>query len=155
MWRSCGDRVGTAAALPAPSPGRAILGVMGSVVAPVLLALVVALAVLAVSAVVSAGRPVRALLRDGQEALRDGLRRERWSSVPERPERPAPRRTALLVGAVGEDDDEDGGSVMDLFEIGRPAQDDYLRADRLAAAIERAQGAVVGGVQHVQHRVRR
>lgn len=128
---------------------------MGSVAAPVLLALVVAVAVLAVSAVVSAGRPLRELLRDGTEALRGGLRRDRspaaaWSAGP------VPRSTTPR-GGTHEDDDEDdeGGSVTDLFEIGRPAQDDYLRADRLAAAIERAQDAVVGGVQHVQHRVRR
>lgn len=130
---------------------------MGSVAAPVLLALVVALAVLAVSAVVSADRPLRELLRDGTEALRGGLRRDR-SADAVRSAGPVPRGTTPRSGTHEDDDEDDedeGGSVTDLFQIGRPAQDDYLRADRLALAIERAQGAVVGGVQHVQHRVRR
>lgn len=129
---------------------------MGSVAAPVLLAVVVALVVLASSAVVSAGRPARELARDARQTLRDGLRRERWSAASADPADPGQRRRVLLVDTLGDtDDDEDAGSVTDLFEIGRADEDPYLRADRLAAALERAQGAVVGGVQQVQHRVRR
>jgi hypothetical protein len=131
---------------------------MGSVAAPVLLALAVALVVLVVSAVVSAGRPVRELAVDGWHALRGGLRRDRWSAAPQGGDATAPHRATTPVGGRalgGAEPDEDEASVTDLFDIGRLDADAYVRADRLAAALERAQGAVVGSVQQVQQRVRR
>lgn len=122
---------------------------MGSVVAPVLVALTVALVVLALSALASAGRPAREVLADGRDALRGGLTRERWVATGDTGERQAP---ALLLADPADDDE---ASVADLFDVGRPDPDGYVRAERLANVLEKAQGVVVGGVQHVQHRVRR
>lgn len=131
---------------------------MGSVAAPVLLALAAALAVLALSALVSARRPVRELLTDARDALRGGLSRDRWTvAAGGGASAPTGGRTTLVLDRAlraDRDDDEDV-SVGDLFDIGRPDPHGYVRADRLASALERAQGAVVGGVQQVQHRVRR
>jgi len=130
---------------------------MGSVAAPVLLALAVALVVLVLSALVSTGRPVREVVADGREALRGGLARERWVRTDE--QGPGTRRRAALLVRDSflddDDDDNEESSVTDLFVVGRPDPDGYVRADRLATALERAQGVVVGGVQQVQHRVRR
>ncbi|WP_225754058.1 hypothetical protein [Actinotalea sp. Marseille-Q4924] len=134
---------------------------MGSVAAPVALAVVVALAVLVMSALASAGRPAREVVVDARDALRGGLARERWTGLRGgQPEGSLRRRAAgVLEGALradgpdGTDDDE--SSVTDLFRVGRPVPDGYVTADRLAAALEKAQGVVVDGVQQVQHRVRR
>jgi hypothetical protein len=142
---------------------------MGSVVTPVLLALVVALAVLVLSAVASAGRPPRELLADARDAVRGGLRRERWTRAAALPGRPGATGTAgAAVGSRADDradqpadqpahdlDDDEETSVADLFSIGQPEHEDYVRADRFAAALERAGVVVVVGVQQVQHRVRR
>ncbi|EYR62346.1 hypothetical protein N866_09350 [Actinotalea ferrariae CF5-4] len=132
--------------------------------APVVLALVVALAVLVLSAVVSTGRPAREVLTDARDALRGGLARERWTTAgtaqgrgPGGGARTLPRAGAVLLrsAAVDDDLDDDETSVTDLFDLGRPDPQGYVRADRLATALERAQGAVADGVQQVQHRVRR
>jgi hypothetical protein len=126
---------------------------MGSVAAPVLLALLVALAVLVLSALISAGRPVREVVSDGREALRGGLARERW--VRSDGQGPGARRRAALLVTDSFPDDDEESTVTDLFVVGRPDPDGYVRVDRLATALEKAQGVVVGGVQQVQHRVRR
>ncbi|MBC7291089.1 MAG: hypothetical protein H5T83_07105 [Actinotalea sp.] len=124
---------------------------MGSVVMPVLVALAVALVVLMLSAVASSGRPVRGVLADGRDALRGGLAQVRATATQSQDARPPSHPAAAAWGY----DEEDEGSVTDLFTVGRPVQDGYVRVDGLADALEKAQGVVVSGVQQVQHRVRR
>lgn len=120
----------------ARTPGR-YSEVMGPVVVTLALALLVALGVVVLSALVAAGGAggLRRQLAETRAGLRRGPR-ESWQS------------------AVLDDDDEEG-TVDDVFAVGRPDPVGYVDADELADALQRAGSAVVGGVAQVTHRIRR